>query len=260
MDQLSEETRQRWNALAEARVMHSLPFYDYTPEKAKSYAYRHGIIPDVAGKRVLCLASGGGQDSAAFGLLGAEVTVLDLSDVMLQRDSAVAAHHGYSATLIQGDMRDLSVLGDNAFDLVWQSISLNYCPSVYPVFAGVQRVLHPGGIYRLAIQNPFGYAMSSTWTGEGYLLKGPYIDGEDVTYYQPTWKIEQPDGGEVELPTPRLYRHALSTVLNSLASQGFSLLHLEEWTREGRDPEPGSWVHFTQCSPLFLDIYSKLMP
>ena len=255
MDELSKQTRTQWNALADAHVMHSLPFFDYDMEQAKTYAYRHGIITEAKNKQVLCLASGGGQDSAAFGLLGAKVTVFDLSDVMLKRDQEAAQHHGYSVKTIQGDMRDLSPLGNNRFDIVWQSISLNYSPVVDPVFDGVQKILRPQGIYRVAIQNPFTYALSSDWSGESYPLKGRYIDGENVTHYSPTWTIDQPDGSEITLPTPQLFRHTLSTLLNGLAKRGFTLLHLQEWMREGNDPEPGSWIHFTQCAPLFLDTF-----
>jgi 2-polyprenyl-3-methyl-5-hydroxy-6-metoxy-1,4-benzoquinol methylase len=38
-----------------------------------------GWLGALDGLRVLCLASGGGQQSAAFALLGAQVTVVDLS-------------------------------------------------------------------------------------------------------------------------------------------------------------------------------------
>jgi len=37
------------------------------------------VMKGVRGKRVLCPASGGGQQSAVFGLLGAHVSVLDFS-------------------------------------------------------------------------------------------------------------------------------------------------------------------------------------
>ncbi|MEN0002879.1 MAG: class I SAM-dependent methyltransferase [Bacteroidota bacterium] len=287
MDQLNQQTRARWNALAEANCMHSIPFLDYDIAQAEAYAFRFGILSDVKGKEVLCLASGGGQDSAAFGLLGANITVFDLSDIMLERDQEAARHHGYSVRTVQGDMRDLSGLGDQQFDIIWQSISLNYSPVTAPVFDGVRRLLRPGGIYRVAIENPFSYAMSSDWIGEGYPLKGRYIDGEDITYYRPIWRVDQADGSEKELPTPRLFRHNLSTVQiwrvdqadgsekelptprlfrhnlstvqNGLAQRGFRLLHLEEWIREGDDPEPGSWIHFTQSAPLFLDMFWEMM-
>jgi hypothetical protein len=37
--------------------------------------YPFDVLKAVEGKHVLCLGSGGGQRSATFGLLGAEVTV-----------------------------------------------------------------------------------------------------------------------------------------------------------------------------------------
>ena len=40
---------------------------------------------------VLCLAAGGGQQSVAFALLGANVTVFDLSETQLEHDRLAAA-------------------------------------------------------------------------------------------------------------------------------------------------------------------------
>ncbi|MCJ7701768.1 MAG: hypothetical protein MUO62_09310, partial [Anaerolineales bacterium] len=67
MDSIHKINRERWNALANAQVEWSRPFLDFTAEKAAEYIYRYGIIKEVSGRKVLCLASGGGQDSAAFG-------------------------------------------------------------------------------------------------------------------------------------------------------------------------------------------------
>ena len=144
MDEINKTNRQRWNALANAKVEFSQPFFDFTPEKAAEYIYRYDIIQNVAGKKVLCLASGGGQDSVAFGLLGAEVTVLDLSDVQLSRDRKGAAHHGLQVMTHQGDMRDLSIFADDAFDVVWQPYSVNFIPSVKSVYQEVARVFKIG--------------------------------------------------------------------------------------------------------------------
>ena len=132
MDEINKTNRQRWNALANAQVEWSLPFLDFTPGQAAEYICRYEIINDVAGKKVLCLASGGGQDLVAFGLLGADVTVLDLSDVQLSRDREGAGHHGLQVITHQGDMRDLSIFADDAFDVVWQPYSVNFIPSINP--------------------------------------------------------------------------------------------------------------------------------
>ena len=151
MDNISDANRSRWNDLASANVEYSRPFLNFNIEEAEKYVYRHGVLKDVAGKQVLCLASGGGQDSVAFGLLGANVTVLDLSDVQLERDRLAAAAHGLHTKIIQGDMRDLSVFPANLFDFVWQMYSINFIPSVEPVIREVRRVLKPGGIYFLQV-------------------------------------------------------------------------------------------------------------
>ncbi len=70
------------------------------------------ILCDVDGADVLCLASGGGQQSAVFGLLGAQVTVVDFSEKQLEGDRKAAAHYGFEVTTIQADMRDLSSSAD----------------------------------------------------------------------------------------------------------------------------------------------------
>ena len=258
MDDIAETNRERWNALARANVEYSQPFLDFTPEQAAQHVYRHGVIKDVAGKRVLCLASGGGQDSAAFGLLGADVTVLDLSDVQLERDRQAADHHGLKVTTLHGDMRDLSAFADSTFNVVWQVYSINFVPFVEPVFREVARVLKPGGIYFVQFHNPFVQSLDdSSWNGESYPLKGIYLDGEDMSHSFPHWDVEQPDGTTIRLVGPHEFRHTLSTVLNTLVSNGFILLGLWEWIRGDENPEPGSWAHFTQVAPPYLSTFWK---
>jgi len=259
MDAISKDNRERWNALANANVMHSVPFLDFTREDAADYVYGSGIFKDVSGKRVLCLANGGGQASVAFGLLGAEVTVLDLSDVQLARDRQAALHHGLTVESVQGDMRDLSAFCANRFDVVWQPYSLNYSPTVGPVFREVARVLEPDGIYQVTFANPFTQAVDDdSWDGEGYRLRGLYTDGEDVSRYFPTWDVEQPDGSVITVDRPHEFRHTLSTVLNALVRNGFVLLHLKEWMRHAEPLEPGSWPHFTQAAPPWFDSFWQL--
>jgi len=259
VDEISKTNRERWNALARANVEYSRPFLDFTREQAAEYVYRHGVLKDVNEKNVLCLASGGGQDSVAFGLLGAKVTVLDLSDMQLERDRQAAAHHGLQTKTIQGDMRDLSTFTDNHFDIVWQVYSINFVPSVEPVFQEVRRVLKPGGIYFLQFANPFVQAIDEdAWDGRAYPLSGFYMDGEDLAERFPHWDVAKPDGSTIKLSSPHEFRHTLSTVMNTLAKDGFIFLGLWEWMRQDENPEPGSWAHFTQVAPPYLSTFWRL--
>ena len=209
--------RERWNALAKANVVYTRPFLDFTPQEAGNYIYRYGILKEVAGLNVLCLAGGGGQDSVAFGLLGADVTVFDLSDEQLARDRQAADHHGITFKTIQGDMRDLAIFPDEHFDVVWQPYSINFVPGVDPVFQGVARLLRTSGIYFLQFANPYVQAVDDeAWDGDAYPLCRSYIDGEDLTTYFPDWDVEQSDGSMIKVPSPHEFRHTMSSVLNTL--------------------------------------------
>ena len=260
MDEIFQTNRERWNALAHANVEYTRPFLDFTLADAQRYIGRHDILQDVSGKKVLCLASGGGQDSAAFGILGADVSVLDLSDVQLERDQQAAAHHGYKVNTFQGDMRNLSIFPSEAFDIVWQVYSLNFVPSVEPVFRGVQRVLKKNGIYLVQFANPFVMTVDEeAWDGHAYPLKHTYIDGENINQFYPDWDVTQPDGSSRKYPGPLEFRHTLSTVLNTLAGLCFTFLGLWEWIRADQNPEPGTWAHFTQVAPPYLETFWRLV-
>ena len=74
------------------------------------------LLRDVADKDVLCLAAGGGQQSAVFGLLGARVTVIDFTQGQLNGDITAAKHYGYPVETIRANIRDLSEIQDASFD------------------------------------------------------------------------------------------------------------------------------------------------
>lgn len=259
MDDLIQHNKARWEALAAANVAFSRPLLDLTPESARQMLDPYGVMGDVAGQRVLCLGSGGGQQSAAFALLGADVTVFDLSETQLERDRAALAHYGQTARLVQGDMRDLSAFGDAAFDLVYHPYSISFVPDTAPVFDGVRRVLRPGGLYRLDWHNPFAKSMDERdWNGSGYSLKHPYADGE-VLFDDMRWDITADDGTVQRVDGPREFNHKLSTVINGLIGRGFTLLGLwEEAPDADTSAAPGSWGHFQIVSPPYLALWARL--
>lgn len=102
---------------------------------------KHRILKNAKGKKVLCLASGGGQQTAVFGLLGADVTSFDMTEGQLDADRKAADHYGYDIKTIQGDMSDLSCFDDETFDIVFQAISIVFAPDVRVVYKGVHRIL-----------------------------------------------------------------------------------------------------------------------
>ncbi len=261
MDELARYNQARWEALARARLEFTLPILDLTPTTARQRIDPENRFGDLQDKQVLCLATGGGQQSAMFALLGATVTVLDLSPTQLQRDEEAAAHYGYAIRTVQGDMRDLAPLADASFDLVYQAYSLNFVPSVQPVLREVARVLRLAGLYQLQWANPFTQSVDDqAWDGETYLLHHPYLDGFETSTYYPTWDIEDDNGQWQQIPSPREFRHILSTVINELVANHFVILGLREATSSEPNPEPGTWEHYKSVAPPYLTIWSRLRP
>lgn len=102
---------------------------------------------DCGGKKVLGLAAGGGQQMAVMSALGAECTLLDISEEQLRSDRQVSEREGYPVTLIKGDMTEPFPFPDESYDFVINPVSNHYIENVYPVFAEVSRVLKKGGVF-----------------------------------------------------------------------------------------------------------------
>ncbi len=256
MDDVAVYNQARWRALAEADALFTRAALNLDADSARARVDPDGWLDSLDGVRVLCLAGGGGQQSASFALLGAQVTVADLSAEQLDRDRQVAAHYGVTIQVLQADMRDLSALEAGAFDLVDHAYSINFVPDARLVFREVARVLRPGGRYRLMFANPLVLGVNPrAWNGEGYLLTRPYQDGAAIEAEDEAWTYRRDAGGTVPaVPAPREYRHTLSTVVNGLTEHGFTIRRLADLPGIHPDAaaEPGTWDHFVATAPPWL--------
>jgi SAM-dependent methyltransferase len=262
MDRVYDYNKGRWEALVAAAALFTRPWLDLDPQSARTRLEFEGLVQDVSGKHVLCLAAGGGQQSAAFALLGAEVVVLDISDGQLEKDRQAARHYGHTLGTVQGDMRDLSAFGDGSFDLVWHPYSLNFVPNCREVFKEVSRVLRPGGLYHFMAANPFAAGVGTRdWDGEGYSLRHHYIDGLELTYQDEDW-VYRREPGKGEIPGPREYRQTLSSLIDGLAGHGFVVLKAKEWGLGEYDLEaaPGSWDHLVSIVPPWVKFWATYRP
>jgi SAM-dependent methyltransferase len=261
MDAVARYNQERWGALVNANAIFTRPYLDLDASSAQAIVDPAGRFGKLQGQRVLCLAGGGGQQSAAFALLGAQVTVFDLSADQLARDQAAAAHYGLSLTILQGDMRDLTPLVGQGFDLVYHPYSLNFVPDARVVFAQVGRVIRAGGHYSFNCANPcFAGLLIQEWDGRGYPLHRSYVQGAEIRYVDEAWIFRG------EPPTQRIngpveYRQTLSTLVNGLVEAGFVITHLEEEFLGEPDPAapPGTSAHFSAVAPPWLRFWAVFM-
>jgi SAM-dependent methyltransferase len=92
-------------------------------------------FPELEGARVLCLASGGGQQGPILAATGARVTVFDNSPRQLAQDRLVAERENLELETIEGDMADLGVFADGVFDLIVHPVSNCFVPDLRPIWS-----------------------------------------------------------------------------------------------------------------------------
>lgn len=106
----------------------------------------HKWFGDLKGKKVLGLASGGGQQMPVLAALGAECTVLDYSPLQLKSEKAVAQREGYSIRIVHGDMTKKLPFEDEEFDLIIHPVANCYVEKVKPIWKECWRILKKGGL------------------------------------------------------------------------------------------------------------------
>ncbi len=164
-------------------------------------------LGDIRGKKVLCLAGAGGLQAPLLACAGAEVTVVDLSGKMLEKDREVAALENLQIELVKGNMCDLSMFTDGCFDCIINPPSFMYVPEPAVVFGECFRVLKQGGSFIMMAPSPVNYMCD-------------YIEDENGGYYKAVHEIpfcskEHDDSDWIE------YGHSMETYLGGMLAAGF---------------------------------------
>jgi len=256
LDDIAAFNKDRWEELSREGVQFGIPWLDLTPAEALRRIDPEGVPMDAKGRDVLCLAASGGQQSAAFGLLGARVTVRDLSETQLEKDRLAAAHYRLELRTVQGDMRDLSCFAPDSFDVVWLAHGINFVPDARAVIGESARVLRHGGLFRMECTNPFVHGIWDSWNGDGYLLKSPYVDGGEVAYADPYWTFSA-GGTDRRVQGPREFRHSFSTIMNAVIGNRLRVLGLWEKGIGDASAPPGSWRHFEAHAPPWISFWAR---
>lgn len=112
-------------------------------------------------KKILCLASGGGQQGPILAATGADVTVFDNSMKQLEKDAYVAQRDNLKIKTVQGNMQDLSMFEDESFDCIIHPWSNGYVDNVLPVWHECARVLKKHGILLAGFGNPIEFIFNA---------------------------------------------------------------------------------------------------
>ncbi len=116
-------------------------------------------LGELKGKKILCLASGGGQQGPILAAAGAQVTVFDNSDEQLKKDEEISEQYNLEITTIRGNMQDLSYFDDETFDMIIHPVSNCFIDSILPVWKESSRVLKKKGSMLSGLSNPLIYML-----------------------------------------------------------------------------------------------------
>ncbi|MEC5424816.1 class I SAM-dependent methyltransferase [Virgibacillus sp. C22-A2] len=121
------------------------------------------------GLKILCLASGGGQQGPVLAAAGADVTVTDISRKQLEQDEIVAERDGLTLKTVHGDMMDLNDFEDGYFDMIIHPVSNVFVKDVLPVWKEASRVMKNKGVLISGFTNPLLFIFDDAEERKGNL-------------------------------------------------------------------------------------------
>jgi SAM-dependent methyltransferase len=130
-------------------------------------------FPPFEGTKILGLASGGGQQMPLFALLGADCTIMDLSDKQLESERIVSAREGYDINIVKADMTLALPFADNSFDVIFHPVSNCYIEDVHHVWRECFRILRPGGTLLSGLDNGINYLFDKDEAGQPLIVTNP---------------------------------------------------------------------------------------
>jgi len=175
-------------------------------------------FPDLKGKKILGLASGGGQQMPIFTALGGECTVLDYSKKQIESELMVAKREGYDINAVCADMTKPLPFDNDSFDLIFHPVSNCYIEDVMHVWRECHRVLKKGGRLMAGLDNGLNFIFDKDERTIKYRL--PFNPLRDRKLLE---ELEKNDDGIQ-------FSHTLEEQIRGQIKAGFKLLDLYEDT------------------------------
>ena len=250
MNNAPEHNRRIWDERARQRKAHTHPASDKEFDNARAVLDECGWLPaSLKGVRVLCLAAGGGWHGPLFAWLGADVTVVDISEEMLDLDRKVSAERRLPVKLVQASMDDLSVLPRASFQAVIQPVSTSYVSDIRKVYREIAQVTAPRGLYISQHKQPASLQASVLPGAAGYTLIEPYYKTEPLP--PEIDSLQHREAGALE------FIHKWEELLGSLCRSGFVIEDLVEPRHADATARPGSFAHRSCYLPPYVTIKAR---
>lgn len=217
----AEKWSQRIRKQSKTQAEGANPVHIYL-EKPAMYS----LLPDLNGKRVLCIGCGSGEECDYLTSLGAQVIGIDLSDKLIE----IAKSSYPNLEFHTMDMENMT-LEDNSFDFAYSSYTMHYVKDWRKTLGEVKRLLKKDGAYQFSTHHPI------KWSGEkirekdkktfllGYEM---FADNQNFKVYGDylnTRMINDVWFGDFEVT---YFHKSLSEILKEIREVGFTLANFVE--------------------------------
>ena len=244
-----EQNRKAWDRLVDRRNRFARPASDQDCHDPLAAVDGLGWLGgNIEGKELLCLAAGGGRQSAIYASAGARVTVVDISPGMLELDREVARERRLDIHVVEASMDDLRGLTPQSFDIAIHPVSTCYVPDVVKVFQQVARVLKGGGIYISQHKSPVSLQATIKPGDGGYVIQSPYYSKHAVPKVAGTSLREE---GCLE------FVHRWEEIIGGMCRCGFVIEDLVEPMHAKPESPRGEFGHRAQFIAPYLRIKAR---
>jgi len=203
---------------------------------------------DIRGKRLLCLAAGGGKHGPLYAAAGAIVTVVDISAAQLELDRAVAAERRLELRTVEASMDDLSMFATAEFDIVIQPVSTCYVPQIGPVYREVARITRAGALYISQHKSPTSLQADVQASPRGYEMIEPYYRSGPLP---PVVGSPHREEGTLE------YLHRWEEIVGLMCRAGFVIEDMIEPLHAKSDLPPGTFGHSSRYVAPYVRIKAR---
>lgn len=214
----------RWCEPASAEEIRSARLGHWSVILTPNKSVPPGWFGDIKGKKVLCLASGGGQQAPILSAAGAKVTSFDNSEEQLAKDRLVGERNALELNTVLGDMANLSALDDESFDLVFHPVANVYAENLKPVWNECFRVLKWNGRLLSGFFNPAYFLFDHEEAAKTGLLTVKY----SLPYSDLKSLSEEKKGLLEKEGLPYQFGHTLEDQIRGQLAAGFVVCDLYE--------------------------------
>jgi len=243
-----ETNRRAWDARVRRKGRFARPISDEEFQRPLREFAASGWLAHVRGKRLLCLAAGGGRLGPVYAAAGAQVTVADISGAQLELDRLVAAERKLTLRTVEASMDDLSIFASQEFDMVIQPVSTCYVRDVRAVYREVARVIATEGIYISQHKQPVSLQAEASASGKGYEVVEPYYREGPLPPVVGSWHREE---GTLE------YLHRWEDLLGGICLAGFVIEGIDEPRHGDSRAVRGTFAHRSQFIPPYIRIRAR---